>query len=345
MKKNIFTWLHPSAAESKPPGEMAPTVTPYQHIFVHPCVINNQPYIVYPKGLSEQAPELFGQLSQYYSAQGYALKEDQRSQNNSSNSRRERRRWAPIVLFTASLLFESSAYADVEVDLQAIPSHVPQQIELKLVSNQAVRTQIQQQLGPLTPSAVSAATQLKSAIANTIYATLLQHYQKQDGDPHYVLDDFKQMANYYSEFPEVITLLERLNTKNWQLVYDENTWVTTASGNIFEVEKAIVHFNTRSAAQLRLNNGCQQNPICIASPADALLHELLHTYSMLVNTREFIAQGGMNNVMYPYKHEYAIIAAERNLYATMSKHDTLQRPQRTEHTGRLVKAHCPTCIK
>jgi hypothetical protein len=345
MAKNIFKWLRSSAVGSKPPGAQAAAATAYQHIFVHPCVINNQPYIVYPKGLAEQAPELFGQLSRYYSAQGYALKEDQRSQSNSSNSRQERRRWAPIVLFTASLLFESSVYADVEVDLQATDSHTLQQIELKLVSNQPVRTQIQQQLGPLTPSPTSDTTQLRSTIANTVYAILLQHYQKQDSDPHYVLDDFKQMANYYSDFPEVIALLEHLKTKNWQLVYDENTWVTTASGNIFEVEKALVHFNTRSAAQLRLNNGCQQNPICIASPADALLHELLHTHSMLVNTREFIAQGGMNNVMYPYKHEYAIITAERSLYASMSKHDTRQRPQRTEHTGRLVKAHCPTCIK
>lgn len=317
---------------------------PFQQIYVHPCVINNQPYIVYPRGLAEQAPELFGQLSRYYRAQGYSLKEDQRSQTGGS-LRQERRRWAPIVLFTASLLFESSAYADVEIHLQSGDAHLHQQVELNLVSNQPVRSQIQQQIGALTLPASNAATKPDSAIATTIFEILARHYQKQANDPAYIMDDFKQMANYYQEFPEVIAMLERLKDKNWQLVYDEHTWVTTASGNIFEVEKAAVHFNTRSAAQLRLNNGCQQNPICIASPADALLHELLHTHSMLVNTREFIAQGGMNNVMYPYKHEYAVIAAERNLYATMSKHDSIQRPQRTEHTGRLVKAHCPTCIK
>ncbi len=111
------------------------------------------------------------------------------------------------------------------------------------------------------------------------------------------------------------------------------------------MDKAIIHFNTRSAAQLRLNNGCANNPICIASPADALLHELLHTHSMLVRSEEFIAQGGMNNVMYPYKHEYAVIGAERQLYASMSTQDKIKRPQRREHTGRTVKANCPTCIK
>ncbi len=343
MTMNFFTWLSRRTTTSKvtPTAAMA---SPFQQIFVHPCVINNQPYIVYPRGLSAQAPELFGQLSRYYRAQGYALKEDQRSQSSSS-SPQERRRWAPIVLFTASLLFESSAYADVEIDLQSSAAHQQQQVELNLVSNQPVRHQIQQQIGPLTLPANDMATKPDSAIANAVFDILSKHYRKQAHDPSYITDDFRQMANYYQNFPEVITMLEQLKDKNWQLVYDEHTWVTSASGNIFEVEKAIVHFNTRSAAQLRLNNGCQQNPICIASPADALLHELLHTHSMLVNTREFIAQGGMNNVMYPYKHEYAVIAAERNLYAQMSKHDALQRPQRTEHTGRLVKAHCPTCIK
>ncbi|MCW9032004.1 MAG: hypothetical protein OQK58_10990, partial [Gammaproteobacteria bacterium] len=59
----------------------------------------------------------------------------------------------------------------------------------------------------------------------------------------------------------------------------------------------------------------------------------------------FIEHGGMNNVLYPYKHEYAVIDAERNLYASMSMQDKIKRPQRREHTGRLVRASCATCIK
>ena len=110
---------------------------------------------------------------------------------------------------------------------------------------------------------------------------------------------------------------------------------------MMQVDKAIIHFNTRSAAQLRLNNGCDDNPVCIASPADALLHELLHTHSMLVKSEEFIAQGGMNNVIYPYEHEYSVIGKERKLYASMSSQDDIKRPQRREHTGRTVKANAP----
>lgn len=140
-------------------------------------------------------------------------------------------------------------------------------------------------------------------------------------------------------------IIEALKNKNWELSFDEHNWVTTGSGNMMQVDKAVIHFNTRSAAQLRLNNGCTDNPVCIASPADALLHELLHTHSMLVNGEEFIAQGGMNNVIYPYKHEYDVIGKERELYASMSTQDNVKRPQRREHTGRTIKANCPTCIK
>ena len=178
-----------------------------------------------------------------------------------------------------------------------------------------------------------------------MFETLSERYQKQEADPDYIENDLKEIANYYSDFPESVNLIEELKNKNWTLSYDEDNWVTTGSGSMLKVDKAVIHFNTRSAAQLRLNNGCSDNPVCIASPADALLHELLHAHSMLVKSEEFIAQGGMNNVVYPYKHEYALIESERKLYAKMSVQDSVKRPQRREHTGRTVKAHCPTCIK
>lgn len=315
-------------------------------VYVHPCVINKQPHIVYPRGLAEQSPELFRQLHGYYSAQGYALKEDQRSATVASGHRQERRRWALLVLFTTSLMFESHAYAETGHKSHEGHQHqLPQRIELQLVATRDTQYQAGQDLAPLTPVHAAKPVSLQSAQAQRIYGTLTDHYVKQTGDPEFITEDFKQIANYYSEFPEVVAMLEAIKDKNWQLSYDAANWVTVASGNVFQIDKAVIHFNTRSAAQLRLNNGCQNNPVCIASPADALLHELLHTHSMLIKTSEFIAQGGMNNVMYPYKHEYAIIEAERKLYASMSRRDEIKRPQRNDHTGRLVKADCPTCIK
>jgi hypothetical protein len=312
----------------------------FSQTYVHPCVINDQPHIVYSRGLAEKSPDLFAKLSQHYQQQGYVLKEDQRSSKFSTKYKNQRRKWVPLLLFTASLIFESSAIADIELELnEAASLQQQQQIELQLISNNKIREQIQYSVKTNTT------TQIKSVLAQSIFDVLYNRYQKQKTDPDHIVDDLKEIANYYSDFPESVTLLEELKDKNWQLSFDEHNWVTTGSGNMLQVNKAVIHFNTRSAAQLRLNNGCADNPVCIASPADALLHELLHVHSMLVKSEEFIAQGGMNNVIYPYKHEYAVIDAERELYASMSSKDNLKRPQRREHTGRIVKAHCPTCIK
>ena len=317
------------------------------HTYVHPCVINNQPHIVYSRGLAVDAPDLFAKLTQHYQQQGYVLKEDQRSDQLSDKHKNERRKWVPMLLFTASLIFESSAFADVELDVNEAASIQQQQkIELQLISNNKIREQIQYSVKSANlMEETDKQVQIKSALAQSIFEVLHSRYQKQKSDPEYIVDDLKEIANYYSDFPESVTLLEELKNKNWILSFDEHNWVTTGSGTMLQVDKAVIHFNTRSAAQLRLNNGCADNPVCIASPADALLHELLHTHSMLVESEEFIAQGGMNNVIYPYKHEYAVIDAERKLYSRMSTQDNVKRPQRREHTGRIVKANCPTCIK
>jgi hypothetical protein len=336
-KKHFFKWLN--SADKKETN-----LPSFLHAYVHPCVINNQPHIVYPRGLEEKSPDLFAKLTQYYQQQGYVLKEDQRSDRLANKYRNERRKWAPILLFTASLVFESSAFADVELELDKTASLQQQQnIELQLISNSKIRQQIQYSVTDVKQTKEK--IKIKSSQAQSLFKILNSRYQKQKTDPDHIVEDLKSIANYYSDFPESVVLLEELKDKSWSLSFDEHNWVTTGSGNMLQVDKAVIHFNTRSAAQLRLNNGCEENPVCIASPADALLHELLHTHSMLVKSEEFIAQGGMNNVMYPYKHEYAVIDKERELYASMSSQDKVKRPQRREHTGRTVKAHCPTCIK
>ena len=336
MSKNpFFKWLNSEKKKEDVSSSLS-------HAYVHPCVINNERHIVYPRGLEEKSPHLFSKLSQHYKKQGFKLKEDQRSEKYSNKYKNQRQKWAPILLFTASMLFESSAFADVELDIEDDVS-LQHQVELQLISNNKIRQQIQYSVA--VKSEIEKQTTIKSNLAQSLFDTLSKRYKKQETDPDYIVNDLKEIANYYSDFPESVRLLEELENKKWSLSFDEDNWVTTGSGSILNVDKAVIHFNTRSAAQLRLNNGCSDNPVCIASPADALLHELLHAHSMLVNSEEFIAQGGMNNVVYPYKHEYAIIDAERHLYAKMSRHDNVKRPQRREHAGRTVKARCPTCIK
>ncbi|HFD31624.1 MAG TPA: hypothetical protein ENJ28_02760 [Gammaproteobacteria bacterium] len=317
----------------------------YQHIYVHPCVINKQPCIVYPSGLEQHSPDIFRELKKYFRSKGFSLKEEQRTEEKTLPIKYERRRWMPMLLFTASMLLENIAVADTAVvePLMAQAAVTKHQVELRFIPNQNIAGDHDRLIS--TQELNSAPQSLKSQTSIRLYKILEQHYKKQPSDPGYIVSDLKRMATYYSQYPQVVSLIVGLKQKEWLLQYDENTWSTIASGSVLQVDKATIHFNTRSAAKLKLHNSCKENPVCIASPADALLHELLHTSSMLLNTNEFIKQGGMNKFRYPFKHEYAIIKKERELYTSMSRQDGIKRPQRNEHSGRKIIASCVTCIK
>ena len=315
------------------------------HTYVHPCVIDKQPHIIYPRGLASGAPHLFQQLKQYFSRLGYQLKEDQRNQQCHNQYASKRRAWAPIILFSAGLLFESTAMADVEINLDDVSQINNSQIELNLINNRSIRQQIKQELNIDPHFDEIEIPTLKQRTALVLHRILTTRYQPQANDPAHIQQDLKKMADYYSSYPEVVSLFNAIKNANWSLVFDEENWTTMASGNFAGIEKAEVHFNSRSAAQLRLNDSCKQNPVCIASPADALLHELLHVNSMFNHSEKFIAEGGMNGVMYPYQHERNIIGQERSLYQQMTEVDDVKRPYRHNHSGRIIKANCATCIK
>lgn len=317
----------------------------FHRVYLHPCIIGNQPCIIYPQELEAQNPEFLHRLRQHYTALGYALKKDRRTSLENSSSRHERRRWASLLLFTAILLIDGGVYAESTLEIHDPADHRPHSVELHMVSNPPMNLETDGVSKSLSQHTERKSSSLTSPVAIKLFDFLHERYQRRDKDPGHLLDDLREIANYYSAFPEAITILEALENKNLHLVYDEKEWKTVASGSFFNVDKAVIHFNTRAAAQLRFNTQCKENPLCIASPADALLHELLHAHSMLVETENFISQGGMNSVIYPYKHEYAVIKSERGLYASMSKRDEIQRPQRSDHTGRAVQASCPTCIK
>ena len=171
-----------------------------------------------------------------------------------------------------------------------------------------------------------------------------QHYVVKASDPYYIKQDINSMAKYYSQFPDVVSLLLSIKDKNWSLVYSDKNWTTSVEGSRLSIEHAIVSFNTRSASKLKFNNSCNNNPVCIASPADALLHELLHVKSMFLDSNEFIAQGGMNQHRYPVQHEHAILQEEKILYRSMTKLDNTKRPYRNEHQGKAISAQCVICI-
>jgi hypothetical protein len=308
-------------------------------VAIHPCVINGQPHIVYPRGLQQKSPDFYLLLEQHFTSRGYLLKEDQRSGQKSHKAKNKRSILAPVMLLTTSLLLKGTASA-TEGRLDET-DYTGQKIELRLVPNIDDKDPLLPNLEQ--PSQVEN-TSLNSQVALDIFRILLHKYDQQFDDPGYITEDFKQIANYYSEFPEIVHLFSSLKTKNWQLAYSTHNWSTTALGTAFDVNNVTIYFDTRSAAQLRLNNGCKDNPVCVASPADTLLHELLHLHSMLVKTEEFLAEGGMSSQMYPYLHENSIIKQERELYTRMTEQDAIKRPYRFEHVGKAITASCPTCI-
>lgn len=180
---------------------------------------------------------------------------------------------------------------------------------------------------------------------NPLTSILLQHYKAQASDPPHVKDDLIELSHYFNQYPETILLITSIQDLGWQLQYKPNIFKTIINGSRLNVESAIIYFDTRSAARLKFNRKCEGKwHFCVASPGDALLHELLHTQSALLSPNQFLKEGGLNGVIYPYIHERKIIQKENKIYQAMTKTDGLHRPIRKNHVGRYLKATCSTCV-
>ncbi|MDH5572642.1 MAG: hypothetical protein OEY89_12830 [Gammaproteobacteria bacterium] len=172
----------------------------------------------------------------------------------------------------------------------------------------------------------------------------LRHYRPGENDPSYMHQDIDDLASYYSQFPDVIRLINLIEYKTWSLQYKPRASYTKAIGSMFGVNSADIYFDTRAAVQHIKHRSCKAQPVCISSPADVLLHELIHAAIMLT-TNEFIEDGGMLSSIYPFKHEYRVIQLEKQLYKKMTKKDSYKRPNRKEHSGKYVAASCVSCIE
>jgi hypothetical protein len=106
-----------------------------------------------------------------------------------------------------------------------------------------------------------------------------------------------------------------------------------------------IAFDTRIGALLGSDARAAGGPACRVSPADALLHELLHARAMLLDPSRFLAQGGLSGALYSHAHETAVIGEENILYRQMTGRDGIERPQRASHAGRLVQASCSVCVR
>jgi D-hexose-6-phosphate mutarotase len=165
-------------------------------------------------------------------------------------------------------------------------------------------------------------------------------------DPDYIHSDIENMARYYAQYAEVRQLFSALEFDQWTWQYGKKSAETQMVIANFRVNSAVIILDTRGGAQFKFQKMCEQRvPYCYIAPADVMLHELLHVYSAVKNTSEFIAQGGLSQQLYPYRHEAHVIDQERELYRAMSAQDKIPRPQRNEHTGKFSAVACATCLR
>lgn len=300
--------------------------------WMYPCIINRRQYLVHhpqPKALD---PSYYAALHSHTRKHGWQLMPYRRvSAIPDTRIKRQvcqRKPWAPIWLLACAL---STAHAE-PVDRQW--------------------TTFGQSSGDRPAAAArTAGTDGASGVGSQtsqqrIYQLLRERWQSGSTDPASLTDDLQQMAAYYSGFPEVRTLLSQLAQYDWQLRYTPKTYITRVSGTRLNIKSVSVFFDPRSAAQFKFYRACNDKvPFCVASPADVLLHELLHAHSILSSPEAFIAQGGMNTRMYPYEHERQTLYRERALYASMTAIDGTPRPLRNEHTGRQLVVACATCVR
>lgn len=314
---------------------------------LHPCLIEQRATLIHAPDLGERDPAFFQQLQDFAKANDYQLLADRR-QRDCTVAEERRRHWLPMLVLSLGV---STATADdipaSSQTLQLFNTHHTHSHDLETGhpasdGAEAATTAVQSQLADESLPAEELSLEQQQSILEILRA----HFQADSSDPAYVQQDLEAMAAYFARYPQAVSLLKSLSGHAWQLRYRKDTFATQVRGTQLRVKAATVNFDSRAAAQLRKHKACvgEQRGACIASPADALLHELLHVESALLDAKTFIAQGGLNSVVYPFQHEAAVIKRENQLYRAMSALDGDHRPSRRHHSGSLVASSCVTCL-
>ncbi|ACR12816.1 hypothetical protein TERTU_0777 [Teredinibacter turnerae T7901] len=318
---------------SELPGQVVAHTEQGRHVF-HCCNINGSGCIIFPRNLQRTDPKVFFQLEEFASVNNLRLLEERRSVHTPVG-RNKRRPWLPVLLLTITA---STAFAE---PLPATYWHNSVGLTNTHDAESAADLEVLQQFARL-PEEIPAPTAESSAILKI----LEQHFQPQVDDPFTLQQEFGKLAGYYAQFPPVVQLLQNLASERWKIKYERRSFRTEVTGSAMKVEEATVFFDPQFGARLKFQSSCREKiPYCVASPADALLHEMLHLKTMLLNTSEYIASGGMGGLIYPFEHERKTIEMENELYRAMTDVDGQPRPIRSGHTGRYVMVACATCIE
>ena len=145
------------------------------------------------------------------------------------------------------------------------------------------------------------------------------------------------LAGYYSAFPEVRELFLELKDSSWVLKrgYAEHKTVFLSRGLFFQ-EQVVIYFSPDTGARVRFENACSDKiNFCYVSPADILVHELLHARMMLSLGYE------RTNI---FKEERIVLSFERFIYSRMTELDGFERPVRSRSRGEFVAVDCLFCL-
>ncbi|MBD9355721.1 hypothetical protein [Methylomonas albis] len=331
---------------------------PVERNFLHPCLIVGKPALVCQAGLSRNAGTAFTELEAIARRYGLYLKEDSRQRDDASILHNRRRNIGLVLSFCIGMMASSRAVTANDLQpvnaVHSIASQLAEpvnQMQAKLsVDKDGVSTiHLRQRLPPNAAQVMAAYSQKQSTLnsdpqAKTEISNFLSTiYQAESADPGNIRADFAVMADYFSHYPQAVSLINELRGQKLVLKYRQNTWQTQAFGNQFGVDSVTIYFDTRFGAQLLNDPGCDTTPACSISPADALLHELLHAKLMLLDSQHFIDGGGMAPTLYPFEHEHEVLNQENRLYQEMNQLDGRARPLRHRHSGELLQVSCPAC--
>ncbi|WP_404356514.1 hypothetical protein [Methylotuvimicrobium sp. KM1] len=325
--------------------------------YLHPCLIDGQRSLVCANQLSLKNPKAYQALIEITRRHDIFLKEDARTLSSATLYADRRQQSAVILALCLGILIATTDTRAEQVAGRQVTAEITSQ--LIKPSNRLNTVRIQKgnhsivRLVRSAPPKTMPIQSVHDAHLNVkpdphahvrISRLLQQAYIREPGDPPTIRADLDKMARYYASYPEAIGLLKLLEDKELKLRYRKYTWQTQAHGNQLTVTSATIFFDPRIGARLWLHRDCKNHPACHISPADALLHELLHAKIMLHDTDRFIESGGMKPTLYLFDHEHDVIKMEATLFDAMNRTDGMSRPLRNRHTGRLIKVECSICL-
>lgn len=294
---------------------------------IHPCVIDGKPHYVHAPELPIEDREFYDHLRAFAARHNVGLKADQR-RDKPKRANGQRRIFVHVVFLTINILSANVQAEQVSQQLGLMAAD-PKYEHIASHGHRA-KTSVVDRLE-------------HTVISQALQQILLNHMET--GLAVGMRDDVEELSLYYSQYPAVVALLTSIAGADWRLRYAPHTFQTKVNGSRLKVEEIEVFFDPRSGARLKFYDKCAtQKPFCVASPADALLHELLHVQTITQDTANFIRQGGLDPTHYPAVHERFTIQKENQLYAAMTAVDGRARPIRSEHHGRHVLVSCATCL-